>query len=129
MRQKGRENNDSHEPSARTVDHLDVAHTDPPKVADDVNNSSFALDEYARLIVILGDHPKCIEALIHSGKEMSTLALDAKIPRDYFWSSVIENVFNDCTYHRRTLELLGVVDSVHAENSPLCHRFGDRLKD
>lgn len=94
-----------------------------------MNNSLFTLDGYARLIFILRDHPECRDAVINSGKEMSAASLESKLRRDYFWSTVIEKVLNDYTYHPRTPELLGIVDIVNVENLPPCHRFGDRLKE
>ena len=52
--------------------------------------SVFSIHEYARLCVILRDHPDCRGALINSGKEMTPAALDAKLRRDYFWTIVVE---------------------------------------
>ena len=91
--------------------------------------SVFSIDEYARLCVILCDHPDCREALINSGKEMTPAALDAKLRRDYFWTTTVEKGFNDESYRPRTPELLVFVDGVQADNCPPCYRPGDRLKE
>ena len=53
---------------------------------------------------------------------MIPAALDAKLRRDYFWTTVVEKVFNNESYRPRTPELLGFVGGVQADNCPPCHR-------
>jgi hypothetical protein len=54
-----------------------------------------SLSDFARLLGILTSTPAVRRAIVESGLERSRAQLDARIPRDIFWSTAVAPAFND----------------------------------
>jgi hypothetical protein len=68
----------------------------PSKASSIIASSSGPpLAEFARLLGILTNLPAVKTAIIDSGLERTRAQLDARIPRDSFWSTTVAPAFND----------------------------------
>jgi hypothetical protein len=63
--------------------------------ARDVCSMGPSLSYFARLLGILKSAPVVRRAIVESGLERSGAQLDARIPRDRFWSTAVAPAFND----------------------------------
>jgi hypothetical protein len=55
------------------------------------------LSEFERLLGILATAPTVRRAIIESGLERTRAQLDARVPRDSFWSTAVAPAFNDAS--------------------------------
>jgi hypothetical protein len=63
--------------------------------ARDVCSTGPSLSDFGRLLGILTSAPAVRRAIVESGLERSRAQLDARIPRDSFWSTAVAPAFND----------------------------------
>jgi len=85
------------------------------------------LSEYARLLAALTREEDVKSALIESGLSRTREQQDCRVPRDAFWTTLVEKRFNDNNF-KPDVDLRGVVDGVDAKRLPSQKWLGAQLK-
>ena len=88
----------------------------------------FSNNEFALLVVVLRDGEPVSSAFLRDFQGLSRGELDSGRNRNFIWSSIVEQKFNDLIYHPH-LDVSDYCTSINAAKVPLPYRTGPFLKD
>lgn len=99
------------------------------EIAEKRRSQPVTISEFARLMVILKTHPSARSALVKSQLGLSRRQLQNRETPYYFWTGVVEEIFNDekCKPHWSFSVVLP--NSVLPSAKTLQYRHGDELKN